>query len=128
MALVTAMATCLTNAGSAAARAFPRASATAEEMWLMRAGRAEGTARAAQGATAWQTAARLWTSVACAEGMGSPRENVIALVTSLMSAVSAGESGFWMHVECVSMLGPDEASGCTKTAEMQIVSQIPALP
>ena len=39
----------------------------------MRAGRAEGTARAARGATAWQTAALSLTPAACATEAGSPR-------------------------------------------------------
>ena len=86
MAHVTAMATFLTNAESAVARASPRASATAQEMWQMHAVCAEGTARAARGATASQTAARPLTSVAYATEAESPRAPATAPETCWTNA------------------------------------------
>ena len=70
----------------AAARASPRASAAAEEMWKMHAVCVEGTARAVQGATASQTAARPLISVACATEAESPRAPAIATDTCWTNA------------------------------------------
>ena len=58
-----------------------RASAAAEGMWQMLAGCAEGTGRAAQDATGWQTAARSWTYVEYVTEAGSHRGRAIAAET-----------------------------------------------
>ena len=71
---------------SAAARASPRASATAQETSQMHVVRAEGTARAAQGVTASQTAARPLTSAEYATEAESPRAPATAPETCWTNA------------------------------------------
>jgi len=66
----------------------------------MRAGRAEGTARAARGATAWQTAARSSTPAACATEAGSPRAPATATATCWMNAGYAPKVPHVKRIAC----------------------------
>ena len=71
---------------SVEALASQLANAIAGGTWQTRVGYVEGTTRAARDATALQTAARSWTSVAYATEVESPRAPVTATETCWTNA------------------------------------------